>query len=56
VAMKVVAVIGKHAIMNNEPCAITAFFDINTYLFLLLLKISQHCLNCVSTNSKWIKI
>jgi len=50
--LEIVAVIAKHATINNESYATTAFFDTNTYLFLLLLKISQHYFNCVLTVKK----
>jgi len=41
----------KYAIINSEPCA-TVSFDINNYLFLLFLEISQRCLNDILINSK----
>jgi len=50
--MEVITVVAKHTTMNNKSCTIVAFFDTSTYLFLLLLEISQHCLNCVPTSSK----
>jgi len=40
-SLEIIAVIAKHEQRTTAYCAITTFFD--TYLFLLLLEISQHC-------------
>jgi len=42
--LEVVADIAKHVMMNSEPWMTTVFFDTSSYLFLLLLEISRHCL------------